>query len=132
MHEQMLMIVDKTVERYLCAVRAALRCPEGMKTCVLRYLRQDVAVYAQEGGDLSPDALRARFGAPEEYAAECMERQEVRALARRMQTARFVKRAVLITVVTVAVIAAAVVIGVLIYNNQEPQPWPAGVPYPTV
>lgn len=132
MHEQMLMIVDKTVERYLSAVRAALRCPEGMKTCVLRYLRQDVAAYAQEGGDLSPDALRARFGAPEEYAAECMERQEVRALARRMQTARFVKRAVLITVVTVAVIAAAVVIGVLIYNNQEPQPWPAGVPFPTV
>ena len=132
MHEQMLMIVDKTVEHYLATVRAALRCPEGMKTCVLRYLRQDVAAYAQEGGDLSPDALRARFGAPEEYAAECMERQEVRALARRMQTARFVKRAVLITVVTVTVIAAVVVIGVLIYNNQEPQPWPAGVPYPTV
>lgn len=132
MHEQMLMIVDKTVERYLCSVRAALRCPEGMKTCVLRYLRQDVAAYAQEGGDLSPDALRVRFGAPEEYAAECMERQEVRALARRMNTARFVKRALLITAVTIAVIAVVLVIGVALYNNQEPQPWPAGVPFPTV
>ena len=98
----------------------------------LRYLRQDVAVYAQEGGDLSPDALRARFGAPEEYAAECMERQEVRALARRMNTARFVKRALLITAVTIAVIAVVLVIGVALYNNQEPQPWPAGVPFPTV
>lgn len=128
----MLMIVNNTVEGYLSAVGAVLHCPERLKRFVLCNLRQDIAAYAEQGGELTTEALRARFGEPEDYAAECVERLEAREAARRMNTARFVKRALLLTAITIAVIVAVLVIGVALYNNQEPQPWPAGVPYPTV
>ena len=132
MHEGMLMIMNKTVESFLSTVGAVLRCSERMKQYVLCSLRRDIVVYADRGGELSTEALRARFGAPEAYAAECVEQLETEELTRRIRTGRFVKRAVLVTAVCAAVILAVLVSGVVLYNNREPQPWPAGVPFPTV
>lgn len=99
-----ILFTDPQAEQYLSAVRSKMKSLSTTEERTIHKLRRDMRVYAQNGGEMTYEALAAHFGQPEDYARAHIRDVDPVTLTRKMAFGRFVKWTVLIAVVLVILI----------------------------
>ena len=106
---------------YVSDVARALCCPGQMKRQILRELRDNLAEYRGDGGEMTRSAVEAEFGRPEDYAREYVQsltEEELEAALHRAKLVRIVTRIGCGLIIT-AVLAFAIVFTVLTCQSRQ-------------
>ena len=106
---------------YVSDVARALCCPGQMKRQILRELRDNLAEYRGDGGEMTRSAVEVAFGRPEDYAREYVQSLTEEELEAALHRAKLVQIVTMIVcgLIILGVLAFAIVFAVLACQSRQ-------------
>lgn len=98
------MVSQSELKKYFHSIKKALRSTPGEKKHLLAALQSDVEEYLAENPEASMDDVVSHFGTPETIGMEHIQELPVEEVSKRINSATFNKKAVMIALVVVVVL----------------------------
>ena len=113
------MVKEAELEKYCRKIEKVLVGNQTDKAKILKTAKCDMEEFLEEFPDATMDDLVKRFGAPEDYAREFVSGLDSGELTRKLNVARFRKKAIMIGVAVVVAIVLFVAVLVIRNNTRE-------------